>query len=355
MKRSILIVDPDCPKPYSSQSLHAGPLGGTEATVVRVAVGLAGRGHKVVVAQGSRQETDRSISGVRFVPLQWDRLFGAAAAPQVVILLNTPKLLSRLRRQYPQASLYLWLHCFPGKRRRKMLNKWAVATNTTLIAVSETLAEELKQHLRSYPNYGRHKPTGGKMAMVATVYNPIDDGLLPNDTPVDPTKLVFFSSPHKGLRQVLTAFARVKERLPKLTLYVANPGYWPLPNQIENGDVVVLGALPHREVMQHVREAYCVFYPQNRFKETFGLVFAEANAVGTPVITHPLAAAAEVLEDQQQLVDVSDAENVVERLVKWYNQGRPQVQLPAKFRLQHVLSSWENLLAEPPVGLQKVQ
>ena len=344
MYQPILIVDPDCPKPYSDQSLEKEPLGGTEATVVRVAVGLAARGYQVLVAQGARQEAFIGMSGVHFIPLNWEELPLVAVAPGAVLLLNTPKLLNRLRRFWPNARLFLWIHCFPGKRRRKILNKCAVASKACLVAVSQTLADSLRDYLEQYPNYGRHKPAKGKRAALAVVYNPVDDALMPNDAAVNQNKLVFFSSPHKGLEQVLQAFSRAKEEFPALKLYIANPGYWPMPPNIESEDVVVLGALKHQEVMQHVREAFCVFYPQSRFEETFGLVFAEANAVGTPVITHPLGAAPELLTNKQQLVDVTDAAKVVERLRKWYKEGRPAVKLPEKFRLNAVLNSWENLL-----------
>ena len=338
----ILYLDPDCPTPYNPKRLEEGALGGTEATIVRIAEGLARRGHTVVVAQGARTDTEYTISGVRYQQLHWQQL--AIETFDTIVLLNTPKLLKQVRKHWPGVALYLWIHCFPGKRRRKMLNKLAVNADATLLAVSETLKNTLEQHLAQYPTYGSKNNQTDIFAKVQRVYNPVDEQLVADNTPIDQNKLVFFSSPHKGLAQVLMAFKEVKKLLPQMKLYIAHPGYMPLPAGLEEEDVVVLGALSHKEVLWHVREALAVFYPQNTFKETFGLVFAEANAVGTPVLSHPLGAAEEVLENKQQLVDVSNKQTVAQTIQAWRNKQRPQVSLPAKFRIKQVLNRWEELV-----------
>lgn len=292
---------------------------------------------------------------MEYCPFKLERLHLLTVLPDAVVVMNTPKLLPKIRRAYPQARLFIWMHCFPGKRRRKLINKYAVAAKAEIITVSDTLREHVQACLQRYPEYGRHSHTGGRMAPVRTLFNPVDDGLQPNGKAVDPHKLVFFSSPHKGLEQVLKAFAAVRRRWPAMRLCLANPGYWPFPKNFSAEAVEILGSLTHAEVIEHVREALCVFYPQSRFKETFGLVFAEANAVGTPVITHPLGASAEVLTDQQQLVDASDPQNVVAVLQQWLEEGRPLVKLDERFRLQQVLEAWEALLRKERIRMQNVK
>jgi glycosyltransferase involved in cell wall biosynthesis len=116
---------------------------------------------------------------------------------------------------------------------------------------------------------------------------------------------------------------------------VADPGYWAGPSPDLPDGVVPLGPLPHRAVLRHVREAFAVFYPQARFEETFGPVFAEANAVGTPVLAHPHAVAREVLDetpaDRRQLVDARDPEAAARRLT-------------ARFQTSRVAADWERRL-----------
>tara|TARA_R110002096_G_scaffold235626_1_gene425956 strand:+ start:1060 stop:1392 length:333 start_codon:yes stop_codon:yes gene_type:complete len=96
--------------------------------------------------------------------------------------------------------------------------------------------------------------------------------------------LFFCSSPHKGLNQVFRQFAALRERFPKLTHEVADPGYlaWDT-GKIPDG-VWLRGSLSHDRRIGRMRRALCLFYPQDSFAETFGLVIAEANAVGTPFL-----------------------------------------------------------------------
>ena len=344
MHKNILLLDPDCPWEYTHNTLEEKPMGGTEATVIRLMRELAKRGHKVVLAQGARGWAAAGPKRLEYKPFRLHRLNHLMEAPDAVILLNTPKLLKKARKAFPEAKLYLWMHCFPGKRRRKMINKYVVGANAHIITVSDTLRQHVYSCLKRYPEYGRHSRTNGRLAPVQTIYNPVEDSLQPDGKAVDPSKLVFFSSPHKGLEQVLEGFKAVRKEFPHLRLCLANPGYWPMPENLPEDAVEDLGSLLHADVIEHVREAFCVFYPQSRFKETFGLVFAEANAVGTPVITHEEGAAREVLTNKDQLVDVRDTRQLVEKLRSWIEEGRPAVELSKRFRLSQVASNWEALL-----------
>ena len=84
--------------------------------------------------------------------------------------------------------------------------------------------------------------------------------------------------------------------------------------------------------------------PMARFVETFGCIFAEANAVGTSVLAHPIGAAPEVLENPAQLVDCRDRAAVVDRLLRWRDEGLPLVKARPEFRLSAVVARWRELL-----------
>lgn len=329
----LLIVDVACPKPYSARTLREVALGGTEATVVRIATGLA-RGRQVTVAQRGRSFWER-VGGVDWIPYEHKK--EREAPVENVVVIRSHKILKRLRRRHPDARLYLWMHCFPGMRLRTF-GRAAVEADATVVAVSDHHRRALRAFLEE------HDPKAARAVRIITLHNPIDDALRPDDTPVDRDKLVFLSSPHKGLEQVATVFERARQRLPKLKLYVANPGY--LDWQVRLPEAMVpLGKLPHAEAMRHTRSAFCLFYPQSRFAETFGLVFAEANALGTPVLAHPIGAAEEVLaQDPSQLIDAEDPDAVLERLVQWRQQGRPKVRADFRFGLEPVLRGWEGVL-----------
>ena len=108
--------------------------------------------------------------------------------------------------------------------------------------------------------------------------------------------------------------------------------------------------------------------------ETFGLVFAESHAVGTPVLTHDCGAAREVLADPGQLLPVTWAlrayeaplhrleprwragparladhlglfDRYIERIRLWHDGGRPQVGPDPRFRLSAIAAEWRSHLA----------
>ena len=336
---NLLVIDANCPKPYCDRTLSREALGGTEATVVRVAGALATRGHGVTVAQKGREVFYTDGAGVRYVPYVFKGVL-YTDKPDAVLVINSFKILKEVRSRYGEARLFLWSHCFPGKNRKR-LSALALEHDCTLVTVSKTHEACLREFLSSYES----KPTvttPEHFPHVTHVYNPVADDLAPGGD-YDPNKLVFFSSPHKGLAQVLQTFEHLRRARPSLKLYIANPGYIALAPDLAMSGVEVLGALSHREVLAHVRTAFCVFYPQSSFKETFGLVFAEANALGTPVLTHAAGAAPEVLGDARQLVNADNPEAVKARLLGWYAEGRPKVGVNPQFRLSRVAQCWEEL------------
>lgn len=327
MRLKILFVDVDCPQPFTGESLDRMPLGGTEATLFRVAVGLAKSGfHEVFIAQHNR-EAEETTGAVSYIPFRFGEETGIK--PDAVVVLRSFKILESLAAAYPDARLFLWMHCFPGSRWNKAapaLEKHSV----TVVCVSKFLKDRMREVV------------GGKVR-VTTIYNPVSAHAL--HRPHDLNKLVFFSSPHKGLPEVLERFSEIRKEFPLMKLHLADPGYWagPVP-EIPEG-VICHGSLPSAELHAHVASALCVFYPQRSFAETFGLVFTEANALGTPVLAHPLGAAQEILEagGAGQVIDCTP-ENVVRTIRAWRNGARPMVRAHSDFRLENILPAWSALL-----------
>lgn len=326
----VLFIDPVCQDQYRLSDLGRRPLGGTEATLLRVAAGLASRGHQVSISQKSRLRPERD-GAISFRPFQYRKPW-TGPKPDAVVCLRSPKVMRWLRREFPTQSLFLWLHCFPGTRRQN-IGALARRHRFTVLAVSHSHAAFIRQRC-------------GVNAKV--VYNPLQPDL---DTyrgePKDLDSLIFYSSPHKGLAEVLEKFSALRVSHPCLKLKVANPGYLAC-EKINRPGVVDLGALPHSEVLKEVASSLCVFYPQTTFAETFGLIFAEANAVGTAVLTHDLGSAREILSSGDQIVDCRDPGSIAETISRWRSQP-PSVSTPnPDFSLTRVLESWESLLTALP-------
>lgn len=329
----ILFVDPVAPKPYSPKILETEPLGGTEATVVRVAEGLRTKGLAVTVRQQCRTSDTLDDS-------EHYTYFGKSYSfnPTHVVVLRAPMALYQARKQYPNAKLYLWCHDIFGGPGWAEGFKAIVDTQAVPVVVSEWHKCNMYDLLRSM-NLDYAIPC-------RRIYNPIADNLVPIDVPIyDRNKLVFFSSPHKGLEHTLKIFAQFQEfdDLRDTKLYIANPGYFPDHNT-EQKNVVNLGALSHPDVIREVRSALCVLHLNNVFPETFGIVHAESNAVGTPFLSSRFGATGELADHPAELIDVLDAKMVIERVRQW-RQGRPKVRANPNFRLKNIVKQWEELLA----------
>ena len=324
---NIAIVDPCCTRGYDPDALNAGGLGGTEATVLRVSVALTER-TEIVHFQKGRTVSAVTTAG-RMRPLE-DAF--AAQSTSTFIVINAWKVACKLRKVHPHARIILWLHIHPGRHNRPMAQA-LTAARVAVICVSRSHATAFRAFLRNRP-----------LPFIDFIHNPIADDLTHDATVHDPDRLLFASSPHKGLAQVFTQFRATRDSIPNLTLAVADPGYlaWdtgPVPD-----GVTFLGPLPHAALIAQMRQSLCLFYPQTTFAETFGLVMAEANAVGLPVLAHhDIGANAEVLGDTEQVVDGADPDQIVARIRTW-RILRPTVTAQPHFRLAAVTKRWSEQL-----------
>lgn len=350
----LLFFDPLCPRPYSEASLREGGLAGTEASTVRIAEAL-----DAWVAQHNRSQTEGRY-----------RVPDALANVREVVVLRDPRALEAAARLFPGARLTLWVHdrIEPGSSRGRWFAHAAGALRRLqpgIVCVSDYQREHVAATVVRLP--------GCERLLVRRIYNPVDDAVVPDGTPVDPAKLVFLSSPNKGLRFALDVFRALRRRMPELRLCVANPGYKSFAVAALPG-VEWLGSLPHARVLAETRAALCAFSPNFVIPETFGLVFAESHAVGTPVLTHDCGAAAEVVADPRQLLPVTLAlrayeaplhrlaprwrsgparladglglfDRYAERILSWRAGARPQVGPDQRFRLSAVLREWRSLFA----------
>jgi len=352
---SILFYDPACQQPYDTRTLHAKATGGTEATLTRIADALG-----AYVMQHNRTEAFGN-----YLPP------GKLAGIEHVVLNRDSRALPVVRELFPQACVYLWLHDLfrPGsKRGRRLASTTSLLRDmgVSVVCVSDTQRRGVEATLQwmGVENVVR----------ACTLYNPVADELVPDGSAVDPNKLVFFSSPNKGLAYTLDAFRALRRHIPDLYLRVGNPGYRE-GRAADIPGVEWLGPQPQERMHAQVRSALCTFVPNFVIPETFGLVFAESRAVGTPVLTHDCGAAAEIVADPEQVLPLTRAHRAyeaavhslpiawrtgpariadrfglfdayLERISLWRSGGRPQTGPDPRFRLTTVLEQWRALLGQ---------
>lgn len=351
---SILFWDPSCLRPYDSWTIRNRACGGAESSLARIAETLDAQ-----VVQHNRSE----VYGHYHPP-------GRIPGITHVVVNRDPGALERVCELYPDARLLLWVHdqIRPGSTRGRRL-----ASTTTLlrersidiVCVSEWQHRCVSDTLR--------RVQGGERIQVHTIYNPIDAALAPDGSAVDLDKLVFFSSPNKGLKFALDAFQAMRRRIPSLRLVVGNPGYKRGPRD-EIAGVTYLGPQPQAWMHAEVRTALCTFSPNIAIPETFGLVFAESLALGTPVLAHDCGAAGEIIGDSAQLLPISARlrayegmlgklsprlrhgpariadrlglfDAYAERIGKWRAGARPQTGPDPRFQLARVAEQWRTLLS----------
>jgi glycosyltransferase involved in cell wall biosynthesis len=333
----ILFADTSHPKAYDFDDLVAQAMGGTESSLLRTAQILSKHGHAVSVFQQQRSASIEQ-QGIHFVGP--DHLSNIQKPEHVIILRKFPQLIVWQQR-FPQAGFHLWIHTYKNweyvlKRLFGSQQPWQLITN------SKTHANHCDQLLHQ-GFLGRLISLFKTKTSIKTCYNPIPAALTeyPAQTR-DINKLLFLSAPNKGLDQVLQTFQKVNHHLKDLQLFIANPGYrkdYPKPNP----NVHYLGALPAHDVKQHIATSLCVFYPQDTFAETFGLIYAEANALGTPVLAHDIGSAKEILHPNNVLIDANNMYEIIKTLVKW-QEALPAVSYQDAFDEAAVYQQWREAL-----------
>ncbi len=335
-KRTILFLDNTYPKAYQLSTLIEQAIGGTESSVVKTALILSQK-YNVIVAQKFRDTLHAENDSLCFIPKsKMDK-----TKPDFIVVLRKYPLLKELKKQFPQAKLFLWLHTYKNTEyvfKRMGLSK----TNTTLVCNSKTHAKHTAKILNN-SFLGSLFSLFSNKTKVAYCYNPIAK---PDKPPIkrDINKLLFFSSPNKGLKQVVKSFNAINKKIPDLRLYIANPGYKDDKSIELNKNIIVLGSLPHQQMMQHVAESLCVFYPQDSFAETFGLIYAEANALGTLVLAHDIGAAREILHENNNMIDAQNSKQILEVIKTWQEQ-LPMVEYKMCFNDESVFKQWGELLS----------
>lgn len=322
---NLLFIDSCAYKPYSRTTLQTEALGGSEASMIRVCSALAKAGCDVSLFQhvADSRETE-IIDGIRHVGME-----SAFPTPDVVCHFRTCRDMAMWEQLYPDARHIMWTQdvLTPDVAFESEGKEIVCLTDWHRFQYSETC-----------------EAMGVKPKSVSYIYNMVEvDGERQEKVK---GRLGFFSSPHKGLEQVVEHFTRTQcNSTPDIHLVVANPGYLPDAARAATvPGVSLLGQLPHSRVMEELSKCEVLFYPQTVFPETQGIVLCEAAAMGVPVLSHAMGAAPEVLSAPgHQVVDCTNPENVRAALTKLLNE-KPTVSLDPRFHVDAVVAAWKVLL-----------
>ncbi len=331
--KTVLFIDNTYREPYQVSTLDTQAIGGTESSVIKTALILS-KVYRVFVAQKFRTEYCSENDNLQFISKKHINKI----TPDFIVVLRKFPLLKSLKKQFPKSKLFLWIHTYKNTEyafKRIGLNK----TNTTIICNSKTHCLHTEK-LLNRTLLGKTYSLLLKPTLVTYCYNPVENPKL-DCNKKDLNKLLFFSSPNKGLKQITDCFLQINKEIPDLKLYIANPGYKKGGNINYNANVTILGSLPYKKMMKHVCKSLCVFYPQDSFSETFGLIYAEANAHGTAVLAHDIGSAKEILCNDNKLIDANNYQEIIQTIKEW-QLNYPKITYNKLLSDEAILRQWEN-------------
>jgi glycosyltransferase involved in cell wall biosynthesis len=171
-------------------------------------------------------------------------------------------------------------------------------------------------------------------------------------TTVDLNRIVYASAWVKGIEGVIDVFDYVFRHDPDFRLTLMNPGYdnaaryEPLLADVRDrydARVEVLGPKSRAEFSRVVAGSLCTI--SARFSETFGCIFAESLALGTPVLADTSSGAVCEYAGEESIVDYGQPATVLERL-RSLREARVCRALPESYSVDAVMQAWRDLLAK---------
>lgn len=280
--------------PFTGATLRERGLGGTESAVVYVAEALVRRGCRVTVF--NRCDAPADVAGVQYRPAAGCGEAWAAAPPDVLVAARSWQ---GLAVAPPGVQRIFWAHDAADQP-----------------AVQGLADPEIRASIDRYLGISAWQIEGYCAAFGMPrdqwiqTRNGIDASRFATPRPDrDRGKLVYTSTPFRGLDVLLQVFPRIREAVPSATLdlYTSMAVYGvdaaadraefgALYAQADQPGVRLLGSVPQAELSHALLGAGLLAYP-NHFAETSCIAALEAQAAGCPVVTSARGALPETVAD----------------------------------------------------------
>lgn len=309
--------------PFNGFTLEHGPLGGSETEVVWCAEALASRGLSVVVATPTRDAS--ACKGVTYLPANELGVTWQAKTKNLVALRN-PQALPPIEHE----RLLCWATDIPDESYRPIVEALR-ERDGTLVCVSQWQADE-------FPSLSGLRKT--------VISNGLPDEVYGRPKPLKiPGRYVYASAAQKGLDatlklwSVLRSTYPTKKRFQGAELLVCSPGYDAPDAANDQPGVKVLGGQSFTNLCGTIASAEGLFYV-NTLPETFGIVLALAEALGTPAFMCGING----LGGAEETVFENTITRDPDRFVSMVTQGG-QLGRFNDFRWSRVVAQWLRVLA----------
>ena len=279
------------PTQFSGDEIEKRGVGGAETAVIHMAKNLAMDYNVFVICNTVHPGL---YNNVRYVHLSDTEFLKNIHTDLMVVVRNT-KLLAEInfKEFFKVDQVCLWAHDFANSPAYESLEQ-AMPNMDKLIVVSNWHKKNLMDKFKFLKNTDFFVTRNG-----------LDKSLFLGDVHKERFKMVYSSTPFRGLDVLLKLFPAIKSAVPEATLHIFSSmkvygGDY--PDQWENlyaqakamPGVVYRGTVTQKELAQELKTAAVWVYPSH-YEETFCIGAIEAIQAQVPILTSNLAALPEVI------------------------------------------------------------
>jgi len=346
MKR-VVFVDAVCPHPYDFEYLKDNPSGASESYLNMLARALHLKGVETYIFQHNRKKPDLQ-HGIKYVGFDDLETINKNDVDAVVIQRH-PAVLDFVKDNFKNAKVVIWQHdFFESTNFQSMSISQIKDWDIPIVCVSDWHSKNFKYNF---------KLRGSNLHPVVIPHFVVENPITLKNDLIQPKlrdkyKLAFFSSEHKGLHTSLKAFSELFLTNTDYQFYIASPSYKQIDIDVNLPNVHQLGKMSRQEILEFTSECFALVHLNSVYPETFGCINAEANLVGTPVISYDYGANKEVIDRFNDYAikplpysaDTFGYDMFIKKMLELTTINSPTVQLKKQFTVENILPKWQNLL-----------
>jgi glycosyltransferase involved in cell wall biosynthesis/SAM-dependent methyltransferase len=290
---------------FSGDEMEKRGVGGSEGDIINLAKIFAKKYNVVVFCNCPRPGI---YEGVRYLHVSDTEFMNDFKTDLFVSSRNT-QLLSQVnfKEHFKVDKVCLWTHDLPDSYVFDKLPK-AIPNIDKIFALTEWHRAVIE---KKFPMVPKEMWFNARNGVDQVFYDAANDHTIKRN----PKKLIYASTPFRGLDILLDVFPKIKEFEPEAELHIfssmkvygegsSDDPYKPLYDKAQKmPGVVYHGTVKRKELAKHFKESAVLAYP-NTYPETMCITAAQAVVTGTPVVTTKMAALPEIVpSDAGFLID----------------------------------------------------
>lgn len=281
---------------FAGDELERRGVGGSEGDIINLAKIFAKYYNVLVFCNCPRPGV---YDGVKYMHVRDTEYLKEVDTDLLIVSRNTQLLANvDFKEKFNVDKVCLWTHDLPDSYVFDKLPK-AIPNIDRIFALTEWHKDAIKERFKDVPS-----------DMWFYARNGVETDLFKQEVERDPYRLIYSSTPFRGLDVLLKVFPKIKEKVPKANLHIfssmkvygsdgeeKDKDYKKLYDLAKELDGVHYhGSVKRKRLAKEMKKASLLAYP-NKYKETCCITAMEAMTAGTPIVTTKLAALPEIIPD----------------------------------------------------------